>query len=192
MTASNGQPTGPGADTAALQHLAEVATEIEAHTAVAGWDQPPRVYALVHTRDLLAREPGLAADLGLAGPADVPAHELVPVEQELVAAEESLEDWLLTITWPAEVAGAAAVMERLVLPPAAEAQLPADPDEADAFAQAHPDRQDVRIVAAVTRAGATYCVLRVRQEDEQVMGGPDLVPELLRLVGMTLEEETPE
>ena len=190
MTVSNGQPAAPSA--VAQQHLAEVTTEIEAHTAAAGWDQPPRLYALVHTRDLLAHEPGLVTDLGLADPADVPADQLVPVEQEMVATEGSLEEWLPTISWPAEVAGAAAVTERLVLPPAAEAQLPADPDEASAFAQAHPDRQDVRIVAAVTRTGATYCVLRVRQDDEQVMGGPDLVPELLRLVGMTLEEETPE
>ena len=55
----------------------------------------------------------------------------------------------------------------------------------------HPDRQEVRIVAGATRAGATYCALRLRahDDDQSVVGGVDLVPQLLQLLGATLEEE---
>ena len=37
---------------------------------------------------------------------------------------------------------------------------------AAAYASEHPDRQEVRIVAAATRAGASYCALRLRAHDE--------------------------
>ena len=52
--------------------------------------------------------------------------------------------------------------------------------------------QEVRIVAAATRAGASYCALRLRAHDEDtsVLTGPELVPELVDLVRATLEEET--
>ena len=95
--------------------------------------------------------------------------------------------------WPANVAGCAAVVERLVLPPDADADIPEDPSRAEEFAREHPDRQEVRIVAGVTRAGATYCALRLRahDDDQSVVGGSDLVPGLLALLGATLEEESP-
>ena len=50
-------------------------------------------------------------------------------------------------------------------------------------------RQDVRMVVGVTRAGATYCALRLRahDDDQSVVGGADLVPELITLLGATLE-----
>jgi hypothetical protein len=82
-------------------------------------------------------------------------------------------------------------VERLVLPPAADGQLPEDPTEAEEFAREHPDRQEVRIVAGVTRHGASYCALRLRAHDEDasVMGGVDLVPGLLELLRGTFEDE---
>jgi hypothetical protein len=46
----------------------------------------------------------------------------------------------------------------------------------------------------VTRAGATYCALRLRAHDDalSVVGGTDLVPGLLELLKTTLDdEETP-
>jgi hypothetical protein len=90
------------------------------------------------------------------------------------------------------VVGCAAVVERLVLPPAADGQIPDDPAEAAEFAREHPDRQEVRIVAGVTRHGASYCAVRLRAHDEDasVMGGPDLVPSLLALLRATLEDES--
>ena len=68
---------------------------------------------------------------------------------------------------------------------------PSDPASAEEFAREHPDRQEVRIVAGVTRAGATYCALRLKahDDDQSVVGGADLVPGLLELLSATLEDE---
>jgi hypothetical protein len=78
-----------------------------------------------------------------------------------------------------------------VLPPGADHDLPEDPVAAEAYAAAHPDRQEVRMVAGVTRAGAAFCALRLRSHDDpqSVVSGPDLVPQLLDLLRATLEEE---
>ena len=46
---------------------------------------------------------------------------LTPVEQDQLPAEHRLEDTLESIVWPPEVTGCAAVVERLVLPPDADA-----------------------------------------------------------------------
>jgi hypothetical protein len=88
------------------------------------------------------------------------------------------------------VFGCAAVVERLVLPPSADGGLPEDPEEAQAFAADHPDRQEVRIVAAATRDGSTYCALRMRSHDDEfsVLESRDLVPALLELLSGTLEQ----
>lgn len=170
--------------------LATAVLEIEGHVAEAGWDQPARLYALVDTAEFVAAEPELAAVTGL----DAASEEgsLTPVEQDQLPPDQQLEQVLETIAWPTGVAGCAAVVERLVLPPGADADIPDDPAEAEAFAQEHPDRQLVRIVAGVTRAGASYCALRLKahDDDQSVVGGVDLVPALLELLHSTLEEET--
>ncbi|MDX6299053.1 MAG: hypothetical protein QOF53_267 [Nocardioidaceae bacterium] len=167
--------------------LQETVREIEAHAAEAGWDQPARLYALVPTSDLLSREPALAAAMGLDGAGA--AGSLTPVEQDDVPADTALETVLEQIMWPAEVFGCAAVVERLVLPPTADEALPGDPGDAERYAAEHPDREEVRIVAAATRAGSTYCALRMRSHDDalSVVESPDLVPALLQLVRSTLE-----
>ena len=105
---------------------------------------------------------------------------------------QELEDFLPTISWPGDVVGCAAVVERLVLPPAADGHVPDDPAAAAEYASEHPDRQEVRIVAGVTRHGASYCALRLRAHDDDmaVMGGADLVPSLLALLRATMEDET--
>jgi hypothetical protein len=164
------------------ESLAAAVVEIERHAAGAGWDQPARLFALVETAQLLAREPHLADSLGDAA--------LTPVEQEGLALGRPLEDQLATIIWPETVHGCAAMVERFVLPPDVEAQLPDEPDEATAFASEHPQRQEVRIVAAATRTGASYCALRLRAHDEDasVIIGEALVPELVDLVRATFDE----
>jgi len=167
--------------------LAAAVREIEAHAAEAGWDQPSRLYALVPTADLLAREPGLAAAMGIDEAAA--AGSLTPVEQDHTPVDKSLEDVLGQIMWPAEVFGCAAVVERLVLPPEADDQIPDEPGAAEEFAVNHPERQEVRIVAGATRDGATFCALRFRSHDDaaSVVQSPDLVPALLELLQSTLE-----
>jgi len=161
--------------------------EIEEHSADAGWDQPARLYALVPTADLLRREPTLAAAMGLDE--STASGSLTPVEQDEVPVDTPLETVLGRIVWPAEVFGCAAVVERFVLPPGADATLPDDPAEAERYAAEHPDRQEVRIVAGATREGSTYCALRLRSHDDplSVLESPDLVPALLELVRSTLE-----
>ncbi|MEP9361662.1 PPA1309 family protein [Nocardioides sp. CN2-186] len=169
--------------------LASAVLEIEGHVAGEGWDRPARLYALVDTAALVAREPALASMMGL----DAASAEgsLTSIEQDHLAPDQPLETVLESIVWPAEVVGCAAVVERLVLPPDADRDIPDDRASAEEFAREHPDRQEVRIVAGVTRAGATYCALRLRahDDDQSVVGGADLVPGLLELLGTTLEED---
>lgn len=169
--------------------LAAAVLEIEQHLAGNGWDQPGRLYALVETAQIVRHEPDLAASMGLA---DASADgSLTPVEQDQLDPSRPLERVLEQIAWPDDVSGCAAVVERLVLPPGSDGELPEDPSEAEKFAREHPDRQEVRIVAGATRAGATYCALRLRahDDDQSVVGGSNLVPALLELLCTTLEEE---
>jgi len=155
--------------------------EIERHAAEAGWDQPARLFALVETARLVEREPHLADSLGDA--------VLTPIEQEGLSVGSALEDQLTGISWPDSVHGCAAMVERVVLPPDAESELLDEPGGAATFASEHPDRQEVRIVAAATRTGASYCALRMRAHDadDAVLTGPDLVPGLVDLVRATLD-----
>jgi hypothetical protein len=168
--------------TGADDGLAAAVVEIERHAAQAGWDQPARLFALVETARLAEREPHLAGSLGEGS--------LTSIEQEGLAGGRPLEDQLTAITWPDAVHGCAAMVERFVLPPEVEGSLPDDPEQAASYVAEHPDRQEVRIVAAATRTGATYCALRLRAHDDDasVLTGPDLVPGLLRLVRGTLDD----
>jgi hypothetical protein len=173
--------------TAEPSALRTAVREIETHAAESGWDQPARLFALVPTSDLLSREPGLAQALGI-DPAE--PGSLTPVEQDQLSGDQPLEETLPQIMWPAEVFGCAAVVERLVLPTTAEAQLPDEADAAQTYVGDHPDREEVRIVAAATRDGTTYCALRMRGHDDpgSVLEGPDLVPGLLELLAGTLDQ----
>lgn len=167
--------------------LRQVTIEIEAHAAQDGWDQPARLYALVRTAKLAEQEPELAKALGVGD--DTPAGGYTPIEQESLPAEVSLEDALAQIMWPDQVIGCAAVIERIMLPPEVEDQLPDDPDELLAFAAAHPDRQEVRLVAAVTRAGGVHSAVRARvPENGELLEGPELVPGLIAQLKQTLAD----
>jgi hypothetical protein len=167
--------------------LAAAVLEIEAHVATSGWDQPARLYALVDTARLVAQEPQLASVMGLDAAAE--AGSFTPVEQDALPPGQALERTLEAIVWPTDVAGCAAVVERLVLPPDVDAEIPDDPAEAERFAREHPLRQEVRMVAGATRAGATYCALRLRAHDDDlsVVDGTELVPGLLDLLRSTLD-----
>jgi hypothetical protein len=168
--------------------LEHTVAEIERHVADHGWDQPPRLYALVGTADLLASEPQLAAVLGL-DPADPPVDGLTPVEQEALP-EGPLDDALAGIAWPGEVLGCAVVTEVVVLPPGAEDAAPDDGD-LTGWAAAHPQRRDVRIAVAVLRNGSRATRLRVRSggdSDDDVVTGSDLAPNLADALLATLAE----
>ena len=169
--------------------LAAAVLEIETHIAETGWDQPARLYALVETARIVEHEPALAAAMGLDSSSA--QGSLTPVEQDQLTPDRPLEQVLESVTWPRTVSGCAAVVERLVLPPGLDAQVPDDPAEAEEFAREHPERQEVRIVAGATRGGSTYCALRLRahDDDQSVVGASDLVPGLLGLLAATLEDD---
>jgi hypothetical protein len=162
-------------------------TGIEAHLSASGWDQPARLYALVDGAALAAAEPGLhlAVDPGA----------LVPVEQEPLPQDRPLDEVLAAVGWPPTVDGCALAVERLVLPPSAEAGLPGGPGVAGAdvvaAAQAHPDRQDVRLVVGVLRSGERACAVRLRgyEADEQLVLDPDSAPALVDALLATLRPE---
>ncbi len=159
----------------------QAALEVERHVADAGWDQPPRLFALVRTAALVAQQPELADQLGDSA--------YTPVEQEGLPDAATLEDALESIVWPPAVDGCAVVVERIMLPPAAEADVPDDPTALEAYVAAHPDRRDVRIVAAVTRDGQSHTGVRGRPPaDEELLEGPDLVPNLTRVLRDTLAD----
>jgi hypothetical protein len=96
------------------------------------------------------------------------------------------------------IAGCALTVERLMLPPSAEASMPdhlkdaADADDAAlaAWVAVHPERQEVRMTVAVLRDGARESALRLRSKDAptEVLTGPELVPGLADALAATFEE----
>ncbi len=170
--------------------LARTVTEIEHHVARRGWDAPISLFALVQTARAVAGSPGLAHELphGVVAAAEQDPEHLTSIEQENLPPADTLEDLLARIAWPDTVDGTAVVVERMIVPPEAEASLPADPAEALAFLYAHPDRQDVRIAAGVLRSGESWCALRTRTHDADaaVGGSADAVPGLLEALRATL------
>jgi hypothetical protein len=95
-----------------------------------------------------------------------------------------------TLAWPPEVDGAAIALERVVVPPEAESDLPDDPERAVEHLAAHPERRDVRLVVGGLRDGESMCAVRQRRHDEDgaVAFGPDLVPGLVHALLATLRD----
>ena len=162
--------------------------EIDRQLAEGGWDQPPRLYALVNTAQLRADEPALADLLKDSDP-----EGLTPVEQEPI--EDDVAEFLAGIEWPESVAGCVLVNEVILLPDGAAAERPSEVDES-AWAEAHPDGRDVRLIVAVLRGGERASVLRLRAPedvaDDDVVAAPDLVPNLAVALLATLGEYPPE
>ncbi|HEY9472301.1 MAG TPA: PPA1309 family protein, partial [Mycobacteriales bacterium] len=109
--------------------LENIAAEVERHVGSTGWDQPPQIFALVDTAELLRTQPGLADSVG-AGIDVMPDGSLTPVEQEPLP-DAPLDETLGRIAWPEGVRGCALVHEIVVLPPGAEEAMPADADAAE-------------------------------------------------------------
>lgn len=194
--------------------LTQSLIELEKHVSKAGWDQGPRLFALADTAELIRAEPRLAAALapetlleasgaGLdgdsgspaepgAGPGFGPLRTYTSIEQEGFPGGKALDEALAGIGWPDTVDGAALVIERVMLPPTAEAEMPEDGDgvDLDAWAAAHPDRQEVRIAVGVLRDGSRDCALRLRSRDsdDQVLSGSELVPHLAEALAQTLRD----
>jgi hypothetical protein len=180
------------------EQLTAVMTEIEQYVAADGWDQQPRLFALVDTGDLVRREPGMAARLGLEDELDVVPGALTPVEQDGLE-DVALDELLAQIGWPDEVLGCAVVNEVLVLPPGADAEAPEDSDDesAAAWAAAHPAKREVRLAVGVLRDGTRMATLRLRFDGEtpadgsadEIVVGPDLAPALADALLETFSED---
>ena len=157
--------------------------EIERHVGRQGWDQPPRLFALVLTADLLAAEPGLFGELGAPTSPDA----LSSIEQDSFPSGGDAVSALAGITWPSTVLGCAMSLERAFLPAGLDEDIPADGERAAAFVAAHPQRHDVRVVVGVTRDGSGHGVGRLRSNPHDLLGADDLVPGLAAALARTLE-----
>ncbi len=167
--------------------LTAAAVDTERHVAGAGWDQAPRMFALVSNAQLREHEPSMHEQLTGADP-----EGLTAVEQEGLPRTSDIESMLARVAWPAEVEGVALAIERIVVPPEAERNLPEDPSAATDALAAHPDRKDVRILAAVLRSGTSICLLRQREHDSDssVAIGHDIAPGLVHALASTLLDDT--
>jgi hypothetical protein len=188
--------SNPPAPTNPATTLPQVIREVEDFAAAAGWDQPPQLFALVPTADLLASQPDLSDQLDAASP-------YTPVAQDPLP-EDDLADALAGIVWPEAVSGCAIVQEIVVLPPEAEDQLRAtedaedsgtepdiDPERMRRIAAEHPQRREARLVAGVLRDGSAACVLRVRGDadhPDEIVEHPELAPNLIRALRETLTD----
>ncbi|MGW4819689.1 PPA1309 family protein [Streptomyces sp. NPDC004227] len=174
----------------AANPLTRAVLEIDEYASGLGWDQPARLFALVDTARLRTQEPALAAQLGLEDEQETSG--LTPVEQDEVPADRPLDEFLATIAWPDAVAGCALTVERLMLPPSAEAQVPQglDGPKLAKWVAGHPERQEVRMTVAVLRDGARESALRLREKDSatEVLTGADLVPGLAEALDATFED----
>lgn len=174
--------------------LMQSVVEIEQHVATDGWDQRPRMFALVPTADLLATQPSMAAALGLtdesAAAGGIPG--LTSIEQDGLALNQPLDEMLAKMVWPAAVEGCALVIESQMLPPSAETQIPPGlaGAELERWVAKHPERQDVRMAVGVLRDGTRQAAIRLRSKDSdmEVLSGPDLVPNLAAALSGTFEE----
>jgi hypothetical protein len=164
--------------------LVAVLLEIERHVTADGWDQPPRLFALVPTDRLRAAEPGLAERL--SRPASDGGDRLTAVEQDHFSPTADLVEDLARVSWPPAVDGCAVAVERLFLPGGVEVQLPSDPAAAAEVVATHPRRQEVRVVVGVDRHGARHGVARLRSAPDELLGGADLVPGLAEVLAHTL------
>lgn len=188
MTSSLHDSAGP---TPAALALASEVLALEQHVAVAGWDAPIRVFALVRTAEALEQTPTLAQEIPAEAVANAQSdpHALLAIEQEGLPESPNLETLLAQLAWPDTVHGVALAVEQFVVPPAAREGLSPDPDTQVQELLDHPDRDDVRIVAGVLRSGERWCALRYRSHDspEQVAQSSNAVPGLLDALAATLE-----
>jgi hypothetical protein len=174
----------------AASPLTRAVLEIDEYASGLGWDQPARLFALVDTARLRAQEPGLAAQLGLQDEPETTG--LTPIEQDEIPADKPLDEFLGTIAWPDAVVGCALTVERLMLPPSAEASVPeglSDKKLAKWVAE-HPDRQEVRMTVGVLRDGTRDSALRLREKDAatEVLTGAGLVPGLAEALSATFAD----
>ena len=177
----------PAPDAEQRDALLAALIDLERHVGAAGWDQPPRLFALVLTDVFAAGEPALAAELGLRTTEQgAPPGALTAIEQDEFQSAGDLLGDLSRVGWPESVFGCALSTERTFLPAGKEGDLPEDPEAAAAYVAAHPARQDIRVVVAADRAGHIHGVARLVSQPDELLGAEDLVPGLGAALAHTL------
>lgn len=184
--------------------LARCVHEVIDHIDAEGWDQPPKLYALVPTEMLAAAEPGLLDQLAEGA-------EYTPIEQEslpedIIGGSRALDEFLATTHWPESVQGCILVQEIVVLPPEAESDLDhatapvlTDQHAADEVARltanAHPDRREARLFVGVLRDGPSLSLLQMRPDEDadpygdlELLTYDGLAPHLVHALYATLDE----
>lgn len=189
---ANGQVSPAAAEAEPLSPqmvaLTDAMLEIEAFVDRAGWDQPTRLFALADSKLLVQREPHLAEQLGI----DPRTTPLTSVEQEEFDVSAPLDEALARIAWPPDVIGAVLVLERLVLPPSAEASLPTEggAEEVARAAAEHPDAAEIRLISGVLRGETQTAAFRMRQGEgsDHLTFGEQLAPTLTEALSATFDD----
>lgn len=166
---------------APMSALKETVLEIERECAKAGWTRGIVLYALVPTADVIESAPEMAEALAEKSPTSLTA-----IEQEDVALTGTIEDFLGTISWSAEVFGAALVLERLIV----NEEPPGELSEEALADWVIEHGQEVRMVVGVLRDGSQECAMRMRAYDDEnaIMAGPELLPGMAEALALTFAE----
>ena len=171
----------------AADALVAALLELERYVGRDGWDQPPRLFALVLTDVLAEAEPALSRELGLrtTESGGLPG-ALTAIEQDEFASTGDLTRDLGGLEWPGSVFGCALATVRTFLPTAYEADLPSEPEAAAEAVASHPERQEIRVVVGADRAGNRHGLGRLASRPDELLGAPDLVPGLASALAHTL------
>lgn len=166
---------------APMSALKETVLEIERECAKAGWTRGIVLYALVPTADVIESAPEMAEALAEKSPTSLTA-----IEQEDVELTGTIEDFLGTISWSAEVFGAALVLERLIV----NEEPPGELSEEALAEWVIEHGQEVRMVVGVLRDGSQECAMRMRAYDDEnaIMAGPELLPGMAEALALTFAE----
>ena len=164
-----------------MSALKETVLEIERECAKAGWTRGIVLYALVPTADVIESAPEMAEALAEKSPTSLTA-----IEQEDVELTGTIEDFLGTISWSAEVFGAALVLERLIV----NEEPPGELSEEALAEWVIEHGQEVRMVVGVLRDGSQECAMRMRAYDDEnaIMAGPELPPGMAEALALTFAE----
>lgn len=149
--------------------LEQTTRDLDVYVANDGWDQPTRLFAISDTRQLLTREPSLAAQL--AG--DAAESPWTTIEQEGLPPHNDLDELLGGIGWPSSVDGVAVSAERIMVSPVGTDRE---------------SQHELRLTMAVLRDGSRCTVLRLKEHDspDTVVVGTDLITGLGDLLIHTL------
>ncbi|MCG3769813.1 MAG: hypothetical protein JW384_00944 [Nitrosomonadaceae bacterium] len=122
--------------------------------------------------------------------ADKSPTSLTAIEQEDVELTGTIEDFLGTISWSAEVFGAALVLERVIVNEEPPSEFEGELSEAALAEWVLEHGQEVRMVVGVLRDGSQECAMRMRAYDDEnaIMGGSELLPGMAEALALTFAE----